>query len=46
MKEGAFMRRTSIFALAVTFAWLLGGHTVWAQQKGNDKEHAELAKAL
>src|SRR6266508_3634680 len=46
MKEGAFMRKISIFALAVTFVWLLGGHTIWAQQKGNDKEHAELAKAL
>jgi hypothetical protein len=45
MKEGAFMKRISIFALAVTFAWLLGGHTVWAQ-KSDDKEHAELAKAL
>jgi hypothetical protein len=46
MKEGTFMRRIFIFALAVTFSWLLGGHTIWAQQKGNDKEHAELAKAL
>src|SRR5712692_11631386 len=40
------MRKSTLFALAVTFAWLLGGHTIWAQQKGNDKEHAELAKAL
>ena len=40
------MRRTFIFGLAVTFSWLLGSHTIWAQQKGNDKEHAELAKAL
>ena len=40
------MRKNTLFALAVTFAWLLGGHVVWAQQKGNDKEHAELAKAL
>jgi uncharacterized membrane protein YkoI len=40
------MRRISIFALAVTFSWLLGAYTIWAQQKGNDKEHAELAKAL
>jgi len=46
MKEGSFMRRTSIFALAVTLSWLLGAHTIWAQQKANDKEHAELAKAL
>jgi hypothetical protein len=45
MKEGAFMKRISIFALALTFSWLLGGHTVWAQ-KYDDKEHAELAKAL
>ena len=40
------MRKISIFALAVTFSWLLGGHTTWAQQKDNAKEHAELAKAL
>jgi hypothetical protein len=46
MKAGAFMRRASIFALAVTFSWLLGAHTIWAEQKPNDKEHAELAKAL
>jgi preprotein translocase subunit YajC len=46
MKEGSFMRRTSIFALTVTLSWLLAAHTIWAQQKANDKEHAELAKAL
>jgi hypothetical protein len=40
------MRKSTLVALAVTLAWLLGGHTIWAQQKGNDKEHAELAKAL
>ena len=40
------MRRAFVFAWAVTFSWLLGTHTIWAQQKGNDKEHAELAKAL
>src|SRR5882762_9965398 len=40
------MRKNTLFALAVTFAWLLGGYAVCAQQKGNDKEHAELAKAL
>src|SRR6266436_7730202 len=39
------MRKSTIFALAVTFAWLLGGHLSWAQ-KSDDKEHAELAKAL
>ena len=39
------MRRTTVFVLAVTFLWLLGGRTVWAQ-KYDDKEHAELAKAL
>jgi len=39
------MRKTSLFTLAVTFFWLLIGHTVWAQ-KYDDKEHAELAKAL
>jgi hypothetical protein len=39
------MRRTFIFALAVAFSCLLGGQLSWAQ-KSNDKEHAELAKAL
>ena len=39
------MRRTSIFALAVAFSWLLGAQLSWAQ-KSNDKEHTELAKAL
>src|SRR5438874_3550080 len=32
--------------LAIGFIWLFAGHTIWAQQKGDDKEHAELAKAL
>lgn len=39
------MRRTSIFALAVAFVWLLDVQLSWAQ-KANDKKHAELAKAL
>lgn len=39
------MRKTTLFALAVTFVWLVGGSTVWAQ-KYDDKERAELAKAL
>ena len=39
------MKRSSLFALSVTFVWLLVGHTIWAQ-KYDDKEHAELAKAL
>ncbi len=39
------MRKSAVFALAVTCAWLLGGYPVWAQ-KYDDKEHAELAKAL
>ena len=39
------MRRVPIFALAVTFSWLLGAQLSWAQ-KSNDEEHAELAKAL
>ena len=39
------MRRVSSFALAVAFSWLLGGQLSWAQ-KSNDKEHADLAKAL
>ncbi|HEU0049206.1 MAG TPA: hypothetical protein VFQ43_16570, partial [Nitrososphaera sp.] len=38
------MRKSTVFALAVTFLFL-GGHTTWAQ-KYDDKEHAELAKAL
>ena len=46
IKEGIVMRRKTICVLAITFIWLLVGHTIWAQQKGNDKEHAELAKAL
>jgi uncharacterized membrane protein YkoI len=39
------MKRTSIFALAVAFIWLLGGQ-LNAAEKSDDKEHAELAKAL
>jgi hypothetical protein len=39
------MKRISIFALAVAFSWLLGAQLSWAQ-KYDDKEHAELAKAL
>jgi uncharacterized membrane protein YkoI len=39
------MRRVPIFALAVTFSWLLGAQLSWAQ-KSNNEEHAELAKAL
>lgn len=38
------MRRHLVFAIA--FIWLLAGHAIWAQQKSDDKEHAELAKAL
>ena len=38
------MKKCTLFALAVTFVWLVGG-TVLAQ-KYDDKEHAELAKAL
>lgn len=38
------MRRHLV--LAVAFIWLLASHTIWGQQKGDDKEHAELAKAL
>jgi hypothetical protein len=38
------MRRN--FILGFAFMWLLVGHAIWAQQKGDDKEHAELAKAL
>ncbi len=45
IKEGPLMRKGVAFALAVTCAWLLGGSTVWAQ-KYDDKERAELAKAL
>ena len=39
------MKKSAILALAVAFFWWLGGHMVWAQ-KYDDKEHAELAKAL
>jgi hypothetical protein len=39
------MRKTLRFALVVIFSWSLGGQLSWAQ-KSNDKEHAELAKAL
>src|SRR5262249_32005064 len=40
------MRKTTLFVvLAVTFVWLVGSSTVLAQ-KYDDKEHAELAKAL
>ncbi len=39
------MRKSTAFALAITFVWLFGGRTVWAQ-KYDDKEHAGLAKAL
>jgi uncharacterized membrane protein YkoI len=39
------MRKTFRFALVVIFSWLLAGQLSWAQ-KSNDKEHAELAKAL
>jgi len=39
------MRRISILVLAATFLWLLEGRTVCAQ-KYDDKEQAELAKAL
>ena len=38
-------RKSIVFSLALTFIWLLGGQTVWAQ-KDEDKEHAGLAKAL
>jgi len=38
------MRKTLV-AVTVTFAWLLGVQLSWAQ-KSNDKEQAELAKAL
>ncbi len=39
------MRKNATIAFAVTVAWLLTLHVVWAQ-KYDDKEHAELAKAL
>jgi len=39
------MRKISILVLAVTFLWLPGSRTGWAQ-KYDDKEQAELAKAL
>jgi hypothetical protein len=39
------MRKKTLFALAVMCAWLSVGQAGWAQ-KYDDKEHAELAKAL
>ena len=39
------MRRISIVVLAGAFIWLLGGQ-LNAAEKSDDKEHAELAKAL
>lgn len=39
------MRKGVALGLAVTVVWLLGGQVVWAQRY-DDKEHAELAKAL
>ena len=39
------MRRGSIFSLAIAFIWLLGGQ-LSAAEKSEEKEHAELAKAL
>jgi hypothetical protein len=39
------MRKTFRFALVIIFSWLLGVQLSWAQ-KSNDKEQAELAKAL
>ena len=39
------MRKRVELALIAAFVWLIGAHTIWAQ-KYDDKEHAELAKAL
>jgi len=39
------MRKTTTIALAFLVSWLLAMPTGWAQQS-DDKEHAELAKAL
>src|SRR3989475_3048069 len=39
------MRKRVEIAAIATFVWLIGAHTIWAQ-KYDDKEHAELAKAL
>jgi len=39
------MKRTFVFAVAVAFICLLGGHANGAE-KSEDKEHADLAKAL
>jgi hypothetical protein len=39
------MRKPFRFALVIIFSWLLGVQLSWAQ-KSNDKEQAELAKAL
>jgi hypothetical protein len=45
MREDAFMRKISIFVFAVTLIWLLAGQ-LNAADKSDDKERAELAKAL
>jgi hypothetical protein len=39
------MKKSTTFMLVAAFVWLLGDHTILAQ-KYDDKEHAELAKAL
>src|ERR1700746_88682 len=39
------MKRASIFLLAIALVWLVGGQ-LNAAEKSEDKEHAELAKAL
>ncbi len=39
------MSKRTVPMLVVALTWLLGAQTVWAQ-KYDDKEHAELAKAL
>jgi len=39
------MKKSTTLMLVAAFVWLLGDHATWAQ-KYDDKEHAELAKAL
>src|SRR5216117_294831 len=39
------MKKSTTLMLLAAFVWLLGDHATWAQ-KYDDKEHAELAKAL
>jgi hypothetical protein len=38
--------KTTVIVVALMVAWLFAAPTTWAQQKSEEAEHAELAKAL